>query len=107
MSSFPCSADVLERYGRWLISIPRDDAQALQQTVEYQQFCSTFERLCYAHQRLRRNRNLTEEETTSSRHTMISHRSFLQHAADDDVVLRIFEFLQCAVLCRMSSTCHR
>lgn len=100
------SADILERYGNWLISIPRDDAEVLQQTSEYQQFCSAFERLCHAHQRLRSRlyRNISEEGTTDR---SVTSRSFLQHIVVDDVVLRIFEFLPCSVLCQVSSTCHR
>ena len=98
-----CTADLLERYGRWLISIPRDDAVALQQTSEYHQFRIMFDGLCQAHQRIiQQSRNLNSNDETRPR-----GYSFLQHLADDDVVLRIFEFLECSVLCRVSSTCHR
>lgn len=98
-----CSADLLEKYGRWLVSIPRDDALVLQQTFEYHQFKATFDRLCQAHQRvIRQNRNLN-----SNHETRPTSYSFLQQLLIDDVVVRIFEFLECSVLCRVSSTCHR
>ena len=33
--------------------------------------------------------------------------SFLQHMADDDIIIRAFEFLECQSLVRMSMTCSR
>ena len=36
---------ILEDCGRWLMAIPRDDVVALQQTPEYSEFLSAFERL--------------------------------------------------------------
>mmetsp|Transcript_51876 Transcript_51876/g.155688 ORF Transcript_51876/g.155688 Transcript_51876/m.155688 type:complete len:471 (-) Transcript_51876:219-1631(-) len=44
-------SDRLERCGRWLLSIPRDDVLALQQTAEYSEFVQAFERLGCAHRR--------------------------------------------------------
>ena len=35
----------LERCGRWLIAVPRDDVVALQQTSEYREFLSAFDKL--------------------------------------------------------------
>jgi hypothetical protein len=35
------------------------------------------------------------------------HHSFLQHLAVDDVLLRIFEFIDCSSLVRTGTTCHR
>ena len=35
------------------------------------------------------------------------HYSFLQHFAVDDVLLRIFEFVECSSLVRTGATCHR
>jgi hypothetical protein len=35
------------------------------------------------------------------------HYSFLQHFAADDVLLRIFEFVDCSSLVRTGATCHR
>lgn len=50
--------DQLERCGRWLLSIPRDDLIALRQTQEYHQFLKAFERLGHVHRKdIARNRN--------------------------------------------------
>ena len=35
----------LERCGRWLCAIPRDDVVALQQTSEYREFLAAFDKL--------------------------------------------------------------
>jgi len=35
----------LERCGRWLMAIPRDDVVALQQTSEYREFLVSFDKL--------------------------------------------------------------
>jgi len=40
----------LERCGRWLMAVPRDDIVALQQTSEYREFLNAFDKLgevCY------------------------------------------------------------
>ncbi|KAL3922912.1 MAG: hypothetical protein SGILL_001952 [Bacillariaceae sp.] len=44
--------DQLERCGRWLSSIPRDDVTVLRETPEYQAFLEAFERLGCAHRRV-------------------------------------------------------
>ena len=36
---------ILERCGRWLMAIPRDDVVALQRTNEYRDFLAAFDRL--------------------------------------------------------------
>merc|ERR1740124_1293740 len=48
-SSSSSSCDELERYGQWLISIPRENVAMLQATPEYASFRSAFERLGIAH----------------------------------------------------------
>eukprot|EP00549_Striatella_unipunctata_P001673 CAMPEP_0118717348 /NCGR_PEP_ID=MMETSP0800-20121206/28090_1 /TAXON_ID=210618 ORGANISM="Striatella unipunctata, Strain CCMP2910" /NCGR_SAMPLE_ID=MMETSP0800 /ASSEMBLY_ACC=CAM_ASM_000638 /LENGTH=310 /DNA_ID=CAMNT_0006624037 /DNA_START=131 /DNA_END=1063 /DNA_ORIENTATION=- len=112
--------DRLERYGRWLLSIPRDEVLALQQTVEYGAFVAAFERLGHAHRKsiaLSRSRMHDDDMSvesnsfpaigqTSSSNSKSSY-SFLQHLAVDDVVLRVFEFLECLSLARTSVTCSR
>lgn len=95
------SVDLLERYGRWLVSIPRDDALALQQTPEYHQFRIVFEQLGHAH------RTIISQNRTIQNETRPKNYSFLQHLAVDDVVLRVFEFMECSVLLQTSLTCHR
>mmetsp|Transcript_19735 Transcript_19735/g.34766 ORF Transcript_19735/g.34766 Transcript_19735/m.34766 type:complete len:502 (-) Transcript_19735:423-1928(-) len=147
---------ILERCGRWLMAIPRDDVVALQQTSEYREFLSAFDRLGEAHRRtvtLERQHLLMEREDgdnnmaeysalanfSTSNHNLhppssptnnripsslttmqpdsqplspssaLRRRrfSFLQHLAVDDVLLRIFEFIDCSSLVRTGTTCHR
>eukprot|EP00584_Thalassiosira_punctigera_P006558 CAMPEP_0172537704 /NCGR_PEP_ID=MMETSP1067-20121228/9259_1 /TAXON_ID=265564 ORGANISM="Thalassiosira punctigera, Strain Tpunct2005C2" /NCGR_SAMPLE_ID=MMETSP1067 /ASSEMBLY_ACC=CAM_ASM_000444 /LENGTH=521 /DNA_ID=CAMNT_0013323059 /DNA_START=115 /DNA_END=1680 /DNA_ORIENTATION=- len=154
---------ILERCGRWLMAIPRDDVVALQQTSEYREFLYSFDKLGEAHRRtvtLERQHLLMESEDkeaaeysasvsataaladfSTSNHTLcppssptkkrisssiatfqpprLSHPlsptsalrrrrySFLQHLAVDDVLLRIFEFIDCSSLVRTGTTCHR
>ncbi|KAL7548467.1 hypothetical protein ACHAWF_011748 [Thalassiosira exigua] len=152
---------ILERCGRWLMAIPRDDVVALQQTSEYREFLSAFDKLGEAHRRtvMLERQHLMEREdddmaeysasmssvadfaATASNihpphplsHTIntksistrplppppLSHHmspssalrrrrySFLQHLAVDDVLLRIFEFIDCSSLVRTGTTCHR
>jgi len=178
---------ILEDCGRWLLSIPRDDVIALQNTAEYSEFLQAFDRLGEAHRRtvtLERQQMEDEEEdnddrrdafdedkrgivtcyltpqqqlqhqqpglvtptlrsrnnggsnelppllphTTTLAQSAISsnrhhhhhhhhgnnsnnnrrrHHSFLQHLAVDDVLLRIFEFIDCSSLVRTGTTCHR
>ncbi|KAL7519325.1 hypothetical protein ACHAWX_004096 [Stephanocyclus meneghinianus] len=139
---------LLERCGRWIMSIPRDDVVALQNTLEYKEFLNAFDRLGEAHRRtvMLERRHLLETEDAlasstsipgditeavpsdmSSRDTLTAHPftryhsypiaiaectrrrrfSFLQHLAVDDVLLRIFEFIDCSSLVRTGTTCHR
>ena len=51
------SSCVLEKCGRWLLSIPRDDITVLSQTVEFKEFLSAFEDLGQAHRRVIVNTN--------------------------------------------------
>jgi len=131
------SCDELERYGQWLISIPRENVAMLQATPEYNAFRLAFEGLGIAHRKaILQNRALMEREDTLCRtkgdavgvnssgnsnnktnseimgrkqqHQQIQRQySFLQNLAVDDVVLRVLEFLPCSSLIRTSETCHR
>lgn len=110
-------ADQLERCGRWLSSIPRDDVQELRQTQEYHAFLRAFERLGNAHRRvisLTRSSGEMEDAPNIARLTFTPEfyvsptpNNFLQHLTAEDVVLRIFEFLECHSLIRTASTCSR
>eukprot|EP00536_Pseudo-nitzschia_multiseries_P006376 jgi/Psemu1/192896/e_gw1.134.5.1 len=51
------TTDQLERCGKWLASIPRDDITVLRHTVEFQEFLKAFERLGQAHIRVVVNNN--------------------------------------------------
>ena len=110
--------DRLEKCGRWLSSIPRDDVIAMRQTPEYQEFLQAFDRLGHAHRRvIAMNRiqigldvmsdSEAEEMVSEHRRRSPSNFSFLQHLAVDDVILRVFEFLECQTLSRTSETCSR
>ncbi|CAB9523658.1 expressed unknown protein [Seminavis robusta] len=120
------SQDHLERCGRWLVSIPRQDVASLQQTQEYHDFIAAFERLANVHRSdVARSRSfMTLEEAEAEAEAVPVPRdplgqpmapsevhgrdfSFLQHMADDDTVLRAFEFLECRSLVRISMTCSR
>lgn len=97
-------ADQLERCGHWLSSIPRDDVSALRSTQEYSDFLRAFERLGQAHRRvISLNRN--SHEVAPSDWSIPNN--FLQYLTADDVILRIFEFLECKSLIRMAFTCSR
>ena len=139
---------LLERCGRWLMSIPRDDVVALQSTSEYRDFLIAFERLGEAHLREaaceRRHLLETEDATLLASSGLVTgasnepvnipsvnvlavhpftryppyslsvaesarrrHFSFLQHLAVDDVLLRVFEFIDCSSLVKTGTTCHR
>lgn len=115
--SVPVSpADQLERYGGWLSSIPRDDVIMLRETPEYQDFIRAFERLGSAHRRaISMNRSSVSMDDASS-HKPSLHSfvladtltsNFLQFLTADDVILRVFEFLECHSLIRMALTCTR
>jgi hypothetical protein len=109
-------ADQLERCGRWLSSIPRDDVLILRQTPEYADFLRVFERLGHAHRKvISMNRSSMSIEAQSN--LMLVHsldhnleppsNSTLQHLAADDVVLRVFEFLECQSLMQTAMSCSR
>eukprot|EP00537_Pseudo-nitzschia_pungens_P009229 CAMPEP_0172380248 /NCGR_PEP_ID=MMETSP1060-20121228/70341_1 /TAXON_ID=37318 /ORGANISM="Pseudo-nitzschia pungens, Strain cf. cingulata" /LENGTH=667 /DNA_ID=CAMNT_0013108001 /DNA_START=498 /DNA_END=2502 /DNA_ORIENTATION=- len=88
------ATDQLERCGKWLASIPRDDITVLRQTVEFREFLRAFERLGKAHIRVvvnnnnNNNNNNTIQTAASSVYsygeedTPIQSTSF--DAADDD-----------------------
>lgn len=104
----------LQNIGRWLQSICSDDIVALRQTSAYQDFLRAFDRLGRTHRRVvAMNRSIMEvdevanEQRKNPSKNMIAHFSFLQQLAGDDVVLRVFEFLECHSLVRTSATCSR
>jgi len=100
---------LLERCGHWLISIPRDDVALLQNTAEYRDFLAAFERLGVAHRRTvtLERQTLMERENDDMMEISNKQYSFLQHLAVDDVMLRVFEFIDCSSLVRTGTSCHR
>jgi len=112
--------DRLEKCGRWLSSIPRDDVIALRQTPEFDEFLQAFDRLGHAHRRvISMNRiqidldaamydeSEEEQKVEAENRRRSTSFSFLQHLAVDDVILRIFEYTECQTLSRLSETCSR
>lgn len=95
----------LEKCGSWLLAIPRDNVRLLHETPEYSSFMQAFERLGHAHRReIVSNQEILFEDDKKEKS---GEYSFLQHLAVDDVIMRIFEFLECGSLARTSMTCHR
>jgi hypothetical protein len=112
----PTGADQLDRCGRWLSSIPHDDVITLSQKPEYEDFLRAFERLGHAHRKvISMNRSSTPIEVQSNLMQVHSldhdleplSNSPLQHLTADDVVLRVFEFLECQSLIRTAMSCSR
>lgn len=88
--------DHFETIHRWLEGIPRADAVALQHTLEYNAFIKAFQTLEEAHRKL----DMTRSDVSNN-------APMLQCISDDDVVLRICEFLDCLHLMSLSETCRR
>jgi len=83
---------------KWLDGT-RVDIHALTQTPEYSAFLHAFEKLEQAHREIASSRR----EIGLEDHT----ESILQCISDDDVALRICEFLNCQNLVTLSETCNR
>jgi hypothetical protein len=97
----------LERCSRWLASIPTEEARAMQHTREYRDFMTSFDMLEQAHRHVlalnAENHNDFNIEDLGRR----ANLSFLQHMAADDVIMRVFEFLECHSLVGATMTCCR
>jgi len=93
-------SDRLEKCGRWLQSIPRADLVVLRQTSEFDDFLLAYERLVEAH------RNLTICRSVIDVNHEFNGSSFQQWIMDD-IVLRVFEYLECFSLIQASLTCSR
>jgi len=89
----------IESITNWLEGIPRGDVAALKETAEYKSFIGAFEMLERAHRKVVTSRR----EVPFNGHS----ESILQCISDDDVVLRIYEFLHCLDLVVLSETCSR
>ena len=96
INKIPRQTNHLERCGQWLLSIPRDDVPVLSRTPEYATFLQAFQNLDGAHRKCILHNVPNPSES-----------SFLQHMAVDDIILRIFEFLECRSLVFVCMTCHR
>jgi hypothetical protein len=87
-----CVEEELGKRGRWLLSVSEENARGIQYTREYREFLVACEKLELAH------RNILDAQSDSS---------FLQYIATDDILLRIFEFLECQSLVTSTHTCSR
>lgn len=94
---------LLERCGQWLLSIPRDDVVLLQKTAEYRDFLAAFDRLGVAHRRT----VTLERQNLMERGENDDNMMHINNDAVDDVLLRIFEFLDCSSLVSTGTSCHR
>jgi len=83
----------------WLEGIPRGDIADLKETSEYKAFIGAFQMLEKAHRKVATSRREVSFNGQSE--------SILQCISDDDVVLRICEFLHCLDLVLLSETCSR
>jgi len=112
------ATDQLERCGSWLSSIPRDDVVALSQTQEYIDFLRVFERLGHAHRRVISTSNGSGNKHDNRAPTPVTamtpffqqfsiSNDFFQHLTADDVIFRVFEFLECRSLIKVALTCSR
>jgi hypothetical protein len=87
----------LGKRGRWLLSVSRENARGIQYTREYREFLVACQKLELAH------RSLDLDSTLDAQ----SENSFLQYMAGDDILLRVFEFLECQSLVASTHTCSR
>jgi gluconate kinase len=82
----------LGKRGRWLLSVSEENTRFIQYTREYREFLVACQKLELAH------RHILDAQSDSS---------FLQYMATDDILLRIFEFLECQSLVTSTHTCSR
>jgi hypothetical protein len=105
----------MEQWGQWLLSLGKD-AQLLSHTREYRAFVQAAQCLERANRHIQiwhRNEDQInaeegEQEQLDVRHCLSSQNlSFLQHLASDDILIRVFDFLECRSLVHASATCTR
>jgi len=126
----------LERCRQWLSDLPNDEARTMQNSPELRDFLDSFAHLEQAHRRslggmfeisledpgaaLGISRN-TSVSTASSRHPVTPTQStasirtgntartmsFLQQVATDEIILRVFDYLECRSLIRAMRSCTR
>jgi hypothetical protein len=105
----------MEQWGKWLLSLGKD-AQLLSHTREYRDFVQAAQCLERANRHIQiwhrdgeqMNAEEGEQEQLDVRHCLSSQNlSFLQHLASDDILIRVFDFLECRSLVHVSATCTR
>lgn len=122
-SGVPCTGGIvsardLAMWGRWLMAIDKHDTVSLSTTREYHDFLRSVQRLELAHQSLQSWRTRDnemcidqgeEEKSQVQPRSLILSQilSFLQHEASDDIIARVFDYLESFSLAKVSSTCVR
>lgn len=84
--------DEFGKWGHWLLSLSQENARGIEHTREYREFLVACQNL-----------ELAKHNTLDAQ----SDFSFLQYIASDDIVLWIFEFLECQSLVASTHTCSR
>lgn len=99
----------LQSCSQWLSCLSNEDVIALGNAPQYRDFLRAFDQLQQAHLLLRNTRNDDNDEMmdSSSVSGNISDRSFLQSAAADELLLRVFDFLESQSLARALMSCRR
>jgi hypothetical protein len=101
----------LEKRGLRLQSISQENVRGIQHTREYREFLVACQKLELAHRKVSawnghfaagEDGNLDLDSLTEQ-----SEFSFLQYMAADDILLRVFEFLECQSLVASARTCSR
>lgn len=103
---------------RWLSAITPNEAEAMEHKREFRDFFDSFDRLCLMYRRhdAVRGPHMIDPDVSdvfkgqdgqNPPTTPSSSLSFLQRDAADDILLRVFEFLECKSLVRAGSTCSR
>lgn len=97
-----------------LQSISPVDARPLTHTREYREFLKAVERLESAHRQIsqwndanRMMSSVVAADDSLDAEVATSFASFLQHTASDDIVTRVFSFLDCRDLVQAMMTCSR
>lgn len=89
-----------------LQSISTEDANILKHTREYHDFQNVVERLVSAHRQISQW-NESDQMLVGCVEPSDFLMSFLQHTATDDIVNRVFDFLECRDLIHTMRTCSR
>jgi hypothetical protein len=95
----------------WLLSISQKHAKSIQHTREYREFLVACERLKNAHRKVSawKGNCIPMEDESLDLDALDSQSgfSFLQYVAADDILLRVFEFLESQSLVASRMTCSR
>jgi hypothetical protein len=103
-------SDPFDRAVALMQSISVADANIMKQTREYQDFLKAAEQLGTALRQISQWNTSTDGVVEGCAAGTTKHYlcvSFLQHTATDDVITRIFDFLECRDLIHTKMTCSR